>query len=159
MANPEAAMALASPVGLRVVERRQGRLPPFSGAESVALVFSRATAGMAPLPLLVVEETVAGGAVPFAPGNLTSVGDSTIGRWTMTPCSFTSAGAVAALAWFDPVLAAMAMSGRAPFLLLIDLFDGCLRSWYVPGARVLDIWGLGVVDSAAVLAVVVVGGE
>lgn len=126
MARPEAAIALARPVGLRVVDRRQGRLPPLSGAASVALVFSRATGGIAPFPL--VDGIGGGGEAPLVAGNLTSVGDSTIGRWITTPCSLTS-GAVAAREWLVLVDETVAMSGSPPFLLVRDLLEGCLRIW------------------------------
>lgn len=125
MARPEAASAL-SPVGLRVVDRRHGRLPPLStvrvfsrASEDTVFVVPEAEAGrvaewcVCVLPFVVVEVE------EFVCGNLTSVGLSTRGFIVTWPLSLVaSAGAVAARAW----LGVVEISGKLP---LMDLFEPC----------------------------------
>jgi hypothetical protein len=70
-------------------------------------------------------------------GNLRSVGLSTMGFITTVPFSevdMESGGAVADRAWFVVVI-----SGGGAFFM--EVLDGCLRTWYAPGASVLDMVG------------------
>lgn len=71
-------------------------------------------------------------------GNLESVGLSTMGFIITGPFSavdMESGGAVADRAWFVVVI-----SGGGPFF--IEVLEGCLRTWYAPGASVLDMVGV-----------------
>ena len=70
-------------------------------------------------------------------GNLRSVGLSTMGfiiTGAFSGVDMESGGAVADRTWFVVVI-----SGGGAFFM--EVLDGCLRTWYAPGASVVDMVG------------------
>ena len=160
MASPEAAMALASPVGFLVVDLFHGLFDP------AASVFSRWIWGWEAVGEVTFAVEPLVGAVPFVEGsavvealgevvaedmdegNLRSVGLSTMGFITTVPFSAVvdveSGGAVAERAWLVVVISIGA-------LFLIDWLEDCLRTWCATGESVLDMVVVGflIVDVAS----------
>lgn len=110
MARPEAAIALARPVGLEVLERCQGLFfllaePPEFGGEEVVLERTDTASGSRetaaprklPFPFAFACEVIASSENKIEPAGNSLVGDSTMG--VMSSTSWWKAGAVAARGW------------------------------------------------------------